>query len=200
MKVVILDYGAGNTQSVVYALKRNGANPIVSNNLEKIKTADAIIFPGVGHAKHAKAELLKNQLWNLIPTLKQPVLGVCLGMQLLANTTEEGLVKGLGIINTEVVKFDEQMVKVPHMGWNEVNFSADNPLFKGLENNAYGYFVHSYYMKNCNETIATASYQKSITAAVQQRNFFGCQFHPEKSGAVGDCILNNFLTLSKAWK
>jgi glutamine amidotransferase len=200
MKVVILDYGAGNTQSVLYALKRCGITPIITNNQALIKTADAVIFPGVGHATQAKAELIKTQLWDLIPTLKQPVLGVCLGMQLLANSTEEGDIAGLGIIDTQVVRFTEELVKVPHMGWNEVELTTENPLFAGIATNEFGYFVHSYYMKNCKQTIATASYQQSITAAVQQHNFFGCQFHPEKSGAFGDQILTNFLTLAASWK
>lgn len=200
MKVVILDYGAGNTQSVLYALKRYGITPVITNDEALIKTADAVIFPGVGHAKQAKDELLKTQLWDLIPKLKQPVLGICLGMQLLANSTEEGNIAGLGIIDTQVVRFTEELGKVPHMGWNEVELLTENPLFAGIASNEFGYFVHSYYMKNCKQTIATASYQQTITAAVQQNNFFGCQFHPEKSGAFGNQILTNFLTLAASWK
>ncbi|MFT5824345.1 MAG: glutamine amidotransferase [Crocinitomix sp.] len=200
MRVAIIDYGAGNTQSVLYALEHLNVHGIITNNREEIQSADKIILPGVGHAKPALAQLKKNKLDELIPTLNQPFLGICLGMQLLCRYIEEGNVNGLNIFETDVYKFkadhieQEKKIKVPHMGWNNLQ-ALSSPLFKDLKEGSYVYFVHSYYAELNKQTIANCQYGKTFAAAMQQENFYGCQFHPEKSGEAGLQLLKNFIEL-----
>jgi len=193
MKLVIINYGAGNIKSIQFAFKRLGVDAVLSNNPEEIITADKIIFPGVGEASSAMAMLKSSGLDTLIPTLKQPVLGICLGMQLLCESTEEGNTKGLGIFKTHVKRFDNT-VKVPQMGWNVISNLKSN-LFNGIKENEYMYLVHSYYAEHCSQTIASTNYGINYTSALQHNNFYGVQFHPEKSSTAGAKILENFLNL-----
>jgi glutamine amidotransferase len=191
MNIVIIDYGAGNIQSIQFALERVGFKGVLSKDWIEIQKADKVIFPGVGEASSAMKKLKESGLDKLIPTLKQPVLGICLGMQLLCNSTEEGNTKGLGIFDVEVVKFSSK-VKVPQMGWNTI-YNLKSPLFEGIKENEFMYLVHSYYAKKSKETIATTNYEVEYSSAVQKNNFYGVQFHPEKSGVFGEQILKNFL-------
>jgi glutamine amidotransferase len=193
MKIVIINYGAGNIQSIMFAIERLGFKAVLSNNPDEIKAADKVIFPGVGEASSAMKMLLESGLDTLIPTLKQPVLGICLGMQLMCNKSEEGNTKGLGIFDVDVIKFTPK-VKVPQMGWNQI-YNLKSPLFEGINENEYMYLVHSFYAPNCTEAIATTDYEVEYASALQKDNFFGTQFHPEKSGDVGEQILANFLKL-----
>jgi glutamine amidotransferase len=193
MKIVIINYGAGNIQSIMFAIERLGYKAVLSNNPEEIKAADKVVFPGVGEASSAMKMLLESGLDTLIPTLKQPVLGICLGMQLMCNETEEGNTKGLGIFNVDVLKFSPK-VKVPQMGWNNI-YNLKSNLFKGINENEYMYLVHSFYAPDCAESIATTNYEVEYASALQKGNFYGTQFHPEKSGDVGEKILGNFLKL-----
>jgi glutamine amidotransferase len=193
MKIVIINYGAGNIQSIMFAIERLGFKAVLSNNPDEIKAADKIIFPGVGEASSAMKMLLESGLDTLIPTLKQPVLGICLGMQLMCNKSEEGNTKGLGIFDVDVIKFTPK-VKVPQMGWNQI-YNLKSPLFEGINENEYMYLVHSFYAPNCPEAIATTDYEVEYASALQKDNFYGTQFHPEKSGDVGEQILANFLKL-----
>ena len=193
MKIVIINYGAGNIQSIMFAIERLGYKAILSNNPDEIKSADKVIFPGVGEASYAMKMLQESGLDTLIPTLKQPVFGICLGMQLMCNSSEEGNTKGLGIFDVDVVKFSSK-VKVPQMGWNNI-YNLKSDLFKGIAENEYMYLVHSFYAPICNETIATTNYELEYSSALENDNFYGTQFHPEKSGDVGERILGNFLKL-----
>ncbi|MDO7171411.1 imidazole glycerol phosphate synthase subunit HisH [Mariniflexile sp. AS56] len=193
MKLVIINYGAGNIKSIQFAFKRLGVDAVLSNNPEEILAADKIIFPGVGEASTAMAMLKETGLDTLIPKLTQPVLGICLGMQLLCEYTEEGNTKGLGVFKTQVKRFDND-VKVPHMGWNVIK-DLKSELFKGIKENEYMYLVHSYYAEHCAETIATTDYSINYASALQHNNFYGVQFHPEKSSFAGEKILENFLKL-----
>ncbi|WP_308991901.1 imidazole glycerol phosphate synthase subunit HisH [Mariniflexile litorale] len=193
MKIVIIDYGAGNIKSIQFAFKRLGMDAVLSNNPEEILAADKIIFPGVGEASTAMVMLKETGLDTLIPKLKQPVLGICLGMQLLCEFTEEGNTKGLGVFKTKVKRFDND-VKVPHMGWNVIK-DLKSGLFKDIKENEYMYLVHSYYAEHCAETIATTDYSINYASALQHKNFYGVQFHPEKSSLAGEQILKNFLKL-----
>nr|WP_315232502.1 imidazole glycerol phosphate synthase subunit HisH [uncultured Flavobacterium sp.] len=193
MKIVIINYGAGNIQSIMFAIERLGFKAVLSNNPDEIKAADKVIFPGVGEASSAMKMLLESGLETLIPTLKQPVLGICLGMQLMCNKSEEGNTKGLGIFDVDVIKFTPK-VKVPQMGWNQI-YNLKSPLFSGINENEYMYLVHSFYAPNCPEAIATTDYEVEYASALQKNNFYGTQFHPEKSGDVGEQILANFLKL-----
>ena len=193
MKIAIIDYGAGNVQSVLFALERLGFEGNVTKDCNTIKTADKVIFPGVGEASSAMKMLQESGLDVLIPTLKQPVLGICLGMQLMCKHSEEGNTKGLGIFNVNVLKFSQE-VKVPQMGWNTI-YNLKTPLFEGIKENEFMYLVHSYYASSCENTIATTNYEKEYSTALQRDNFFGVQFHPEKSGIFGEQILKNFLNL-----
>jgi glutamine amidotransferase len=193
MKIVIINYGAGNIQSIMFAIERLGFKAVLSNNPDEIKAADKVIFPGVGEASSAMKMLLESGLETLIPTLKQPVLGICLGMQLMCNKSEEGNTKGLGIFDVDVIKFTPK-VKVPQMGWNQI-YNLKSPLFEGINENEYMYLVHSFYAPNCPEAIATTDYEVEYASALQKDNFYGTQFHPEKSGDIGEQILGNFLKL-----
>ncbi|MCW1148741.1 imidazole glycerol phosphate synthase subunit HisH [Flavobacterium lacisediminis] len=193
MKIAIIDYGAGNVQSVLFALERLGFVGIVTNDWITIKSADKVIFPGVGEASSAMKMLQESGLDVLIPTLKQPVLGICLGMQLMCKHSEEGNTNGLGIFDVNVVKFSQE-VKVPQMGWNTI-YNLKTPLFKGIKENEFMYLVHSYYASLSENTIATTNYELEYSTALQRENFFGVQFHPEKSGIFGEQILKNFLNL-----
>lgn len=193
MKIVIINYGAGNIQSIMFAIERLGYKAVLSNNPDEIKAADKVIFPGVGEASYAMKMLQESGLDTLIPTLKQPVFGICLGMQLMCNHSEEGDTKGLGIFDVDVVKFTSK-VKVPQMGWNNI-YNLKSDLFKGIAENEYMYLVHSFYAPICAETIATTNYELEYSSALENDNFYGTQFHPEKSGDIGEQILGNFLKL-----
>jgi glutamine amidotransferase len=193
MKIAIIDYGAGNIQSIQFALERLGFEGILTNDVAFIKSADKVIFPGVGEASSAMKKLIESGLDKLIPALKQPVLGICLGMQLMCKSSEEGNTEGLGIFNVDIIKFSNA-VKVPQMGWNTI-YDLKSSLFKGINENEYMYLVHSYYAPKCLEMIATTSYELEYTSALQKDNFYGVQFHPEKSGVIGERILENFLKL-----
>lgn len=193
MKIVIINYGAGNIQSIMFAIERLGFKAVLSNNPEEIQAADKVIFPGVGEASSAMKKLKESGLDSLIPNLKQPVLGICLGMQLMCKSSEEGNTKGLGIFDVDVIKFTPK-VKVPQMGWNQI-YDLKSDLFKGIAENEFMYLVHSFYAPNCDEAIAITDYELEYASALQKNNFYGTQFHPEKSGAVGEKILENFLKL-----
>ena len=193
MKIAIIDYGAGNVQSVLFALERLGFEGIVTNDWNTIKKADKVIFPGVGEASSAMKMLMNSGLDVLIPTLKQPVLGICLGMQLMCKHSEEGNTNGLGIFDVNVVKFSQE-VKVPQMGWNTI-YNLKSPLFTGIKENEFMYLVHSFYAPLSENTIATTNYELEYSTALQRDNFYGVQFHPEKSGVFGEQILKNFLNL-----
>ncbi|RAR46914.1 imidazole glycerol phosphate synthase subunit HisH [Flavobacterium lacus] len=193
MKIAIIDYGAGNIKSIQFALNRLGFEGILTNNPSEIRSAEKVIFPGVGEASSAMKKLKSSGLDELIPTLTQPVLGICLGMQLMCNHTEEGDTKGLGIFDTNIVQFSNR-VKVPHMGWNTI-YNLQSPLFQGINEKEYLYLVHSYYAPLSKNTIANTIYEKEFSSALQLNNFYGVQFHPEKSGMVGEQILKNFLNL-----
>jgi|TARA_R100000479_G_scaffold70100_3_gene33815 glutamine amidotransferase len=193
MNIVIIDYGAGNIKSLQFAIERLGFNAALSSNEEEIKTADKVIFPGVGHADSAMKMLKETGLDKLIPTLKQPVLGICLGMQLLCNSSEEGNTKGLGVFDVDVKRFSNTL-KVPQMGWNTIS-NLQSDLFKGISENEFMYLVHSYYAPICDETVAMTDYDGDYSSALQKDNFYGVQFHPEKSSAAGEKILKNFLTI-----
>ena len=193
MKIVIIDYGAGNIQSIMFAIQRLGYVAVLSHNTEEIKTADKVIFPGVGEASSAMKKLKASGMDTLIPQLEQPVLGICLGMQLMCNYSEEGKTKGLGIFDVNVLKFSNN-VKVPQIGWNVVsNLKTD--LFDKIQEKEYMYTVHSFYVPICMETIATTDYELLYSSALHKNNFYGVQFHPEKSSSAGEQVLKNFLEL-----
>jgi len=194
MKIVIINYGAGNIQSIMFAIERLGFKAVLSNDPDEILAADKVIFPGVGEASSAMFKLRESGLESLIANLKQPVLGICLGMQLMCNSTEEGNTKGLGIFDVDVIKFSNQ-VKVPQMGWNQI-YNLKSDLFADISENEFMYLVHSFYAPNCEEAIATTNYEVEYASALQKNNFYGTQFHPEKSGDVGERILGNFLKLN----
>ncbi len=194
MKVAIIKYSAGNIFSVQLALQRLGIEPMVSNEPQVIKTADSVIFPGVGAAETAMEDLKKSGLADIIPRLRQPFLGICLGLQLLCSHSSENDTAGLSVFDLDVRLFPPEG-KVPHMGWNTIS-ELKGPLFKNIANGNYVYFVHSYYASP-SEKLATAmaNYIVPFSAALQKDNFFAVQFHPEKSGHIGEIILRNFLAL-----
>lgn len=199
MKLVIIKYNAGNIQSVLYALERIGAEAIVTDDESLIKSADKVIFPGVGEASTAMNYLKERGLDNIIKNLTQPVLGICLGMQLMCAYSEENNTTCLGIFDEQVKKFDPDIenqteLKVPQIGWNTI-YDLKTPLFKGLHENSYCYFVHGYYAAKGEHTIATTDYVLPYSSALHRDNFYGVQFHPEKSAAVGEQILKNFIQL-----
>jgi glutamine amidotransferase len=197
--IAIIKYNAGNVQSVQYALQRLGAESVVTDDAAIIRNADKVIFPGVGHAAPAMQYLNERGLDKLITSLQQPVLGICLGLQLMCKHSEEGDTKCLGIFGEDVKLFipssKEENIKVPQIGWNSI-YNYKSVLFNGLADAAYVYAVHSYYAALGNETIATTNYIFPYSAALQKNNFYAVQFHPEKSGTVGATILKNFISIS----
>jgi glutamine amidotransferase len=196
MDTVIIQYNAGNIQSVLYALERIGVTAQVTDDPEKILAADKVIFPGVGEASTAMQYLKERQLDHLIVSLKQPVLGICLGMQLMCAYSEENNTECLGIFNEQVKQFkpDNISIKVPQMGWNTITHLQSN-LFKGLDENSYAYFVHGYYASIGKHTIAQTNYILDYSSALHKDNFYGVQFHPEKSAKAGEQIIQNFLSI-----
>ncbi|HOK50892.1 MAG: imidazole glycerol phosphate synthase subunit HisH [Bacteroidales bacterium] len=191
MKVAIIKYNAGNIRSVEFALKRLGVNCEITDDPERIKAADKVIFPGVGSAGVTMQYLRERKLDRLIRDLTQPVLGICLGQQLMCSYSEEDNTPCIGIFEQRVKKFEPKL-KVPHMGWNAIR-NLKSPLFNPELENQYVYFVHSYYVEVCEHTAATTDYIVPFSAAMHYRNFYATQFHPEKSGSVGETILRNFL-------
>ncbi|ULQ57231.1 imidazole glycerol phosphate synthase subunit HisH [Flavihumibacter rivuli] len=196
MKLAIVKYNAGNIQSVLYALERIGASAIVTDDQEVLRTSDKVIFPGVGEASTAMQYLRERELDKLIVGLKQPVLGICLGMQLMCRHSEENDTECLGIFDEEVKMFrpKDTSLKVPQIGWNNI-YNLKTPLLQGLPENSYCYFVHGFYAALGEHTIATADYVQPYSAGLHKDNFYGLQFHPEKSAAVGERILKNFIEL-----
>jgi glutamine amidotransferase len=218
MNVAIVKYNAGNVYSVVNALRRMGIEPLLTDDAEQLKKADRVLFPGQGHAGEAMEYLKARRLDEVIRDLKQPVFGICVGQQLLCMHSEEGDVDCIGIFNADVKRFQPERHedKVPCMGWNELEVRGEwlevrserlevrdyqvrdyqvSPLLEGLGEKPYVYFVHSYYVPVCEETIATADYILPYSASMHKDNFYTCQFHPEKSGKVGEQILRNFLAI-----
>ncbi|MEM9052987.1 MAG: imidazole glycerol phosphate synthase subunit HisH [Bacteroidota bacterium] len=191
--IAIIDYGAGNVKSVYNALNRLGAESAITSDSSEIRSADKVIFPGVGHAKPAMEKLQESGLDAVIKELNQPVLGICLGMQLMCSHSDEGDVCGLGIFTERVKKFEGD-IRIPHMGWNEL-VGPKGSLFKGIEDRANVYFVHSYFVEMGSQSSAASDYLISFSAAVEEKNFYGVQFHPEKSGEIGSKILSNFLSM-----
>lgn len=196
MELAIIKYNAGNIQSVLYALERIGQPAVVTDDEETIRSAGRVIFPGVGEAGSAMRYLKSRGLDRVIRELKQPVLGICLGMQLLCRHSEEGDTECLGIFEEKVCRFPagKPGFKVPQIGWNTLS-GMKSPLFHGVPKDAYCYFVHAYYAACGADTIATANYAITFSAAMQKANFYGVQFHPEKSAGTGEQILKNFLSL-----
>ncbi len=192
--VAIIKYNSGNVQSVQDALQRIGAESIVTDDEDLIRQADKVIFPGVGHAASAMQHLRANNLDQLIVSLQQPVLGICLGLQLMCTYTEEGNTDCLGIFDTEVKQFASPNLKVPQIGWNTIQ-EYSSILFNGLVNESYVYSVHSYYAALSLDTAAVTDYILPYSAALRKNNFYAVQFHPEKSSAVGETILKNFIQI-----
>jgi len=199
MKIAIIKYNAGNIQSVLYALERIGHAALVTDNADEITKADKVIFPGVGEASTAMSYLKDRNLNKLISSLTQPVLGICLGMQLMCKYSEENDTECLGIFDEDVKKFSPQPpkggLKVPQIGWNSI-YDLKTDLFKNVAENSYCYFVHGFYAAKGEHTIATTNYVQPYSSALHKKNFYGVQFHPEKSAATGEQILKNFLALN----
>ena len=191
--IAIINYGAGNVKSVKFALDRIGVDSILTNNTEEILSADKVIFPGVGEASSAMMELKKYKLDQLIPTLKQPVLGICLGMQLMCDYSEESNTDCMGIFPVKVERFRTEL-KIPQVGWNTIS-NLETDLFKSVEEDSYTYFVHSFYIPENDYSIAETKYDKVFSSAIKKDNFYATQFHPEKSGDIGEQILKNFINL-----
>lgn len=194
MKVVIIKYNAGNIRSVAFALERIGITPIITDDTVEIRSADKVIFPGVGEASSAMKYLSERKLDQVIKSLTQPVLGICLGMQLMCKHSEEGDTNCLDIFKEQVKLFPAKGLKVPQMGWNNI-YNLKTPLFNKVPENAYMYFVHSYYVELGNETIGTTDYGVEYSSALNKNNFYAVQYHPEKSSDVGQLILENFIKL-----
>ena len=194
MNLSIIKYNAGNIQSVMIALERLGVSAVVTDDVEEIKNADRVIFPGVGEASTAMDYLKEKKLDELIRDLKQPVLGICLGMQLLCDHSEENDTECLGIIPVQVKRFSDPQLKIPQMGWNSIH-GLKTPLFKNVEEGSFIYNVHSYYAADSEYSIATCNYGLYYSAAIHKDNFYGVQFHTEKSADTGDRILRNFLSI-----
>ena len=196
MEVAIVKYNAGNIYSVVNALRRLGIDPLLTDDAEQLRKADRVLFPGQGEARGAMDYLKARRLDEVIRDLKQPVFGICVGQQLLCKHSEEGDVDCIGVFDAEVKRFQPQRHedKVPCMGWNVIE-KRDHKLFEGLGEHPYVYFVHSYYVPLCADTAAVADYILPYSAAMHRDNFYACQFHPEKSGKVGEQIIKNFLKL-----
>lgn len=193
MKVALIKYNSGNIHSVSLALQCLGTEPVVSSDPAVIRAADKVIFPGVGEASSAMQFIRANGIADLLPILSQPILGICLGLQLMSRVSEENDTRGLGIFDVAVKKFSPRD-KVPQIGWNTLG-ELHGDLFKNLPDNPYVYFVHSYYAELCENTSAITDYIVPFSAALQKDNFFAVQFHPEKSGVIGEQILRNFLKL-----
>jgi glutamine amidotransferase len=194
MNVAIVKYNAGNTGSVANALRRLTVEPLITDQPNELAAADKVIFPGVGEASSAMRHLRETGLDKLIPSLTQPVLAVCLGMQLLCERSDENDTACLGILPQTVRPFQNDRLKVPQIGWNNIS-QLRSPLFAGIRDDSWVYFVHGYYVEICDETIAVSDYGIAFSAALSIRNFFGVQFHPEKSGDVGERIIKNFLNM-----
>ncbi len=198
MKVVIIKYNAGNVFSVQCALRRIGIEAEITDDADAIRRADKVIFPGVGEASTAMAYLREHGLDSVIRSLRQPVLGICIGMQLMCRSSEEGNTSCLGIFDVDVKRFDNsssQQYKIPHMGWNTLKVGSENNVIDSSCNGKYAYFVHSYYAPINEYTIAECDYITPFSAALHKDNFYATQFHPEKSGSVGEQILKNFIEL-----
>ena len=195
--IAIVDSGGANIASVKFALERLGVRSVLTDDVNIIRSADRVILPGVGTAPVAMQSLASTGLIDCIQTLQQPVLGICLGMQLLFSHSTEGDTALLGLFDATCTAFTPTSLRsVPHMGWNQLVFNQDHPLIAGVDNGAHVYFVHSYFAPLTIQTIAKCSYGHDFTAIVCEKNFMGCQFHPERSGSVGARILQNFLELS----
>lgn len=197
MKVAIIKYNAGNIYSVYCAVTRLGAEAVITDDVEEIKSADKVIFPGVGEARAAMEYLNEKGLSDVIRGLKQPVLGICIGMQLMCKHSEEGDVDCLGIFDVPVVRFQpsDKAMKVPQVGWNQITDHSGNPLYEGVKEGDYVYYVHSYHVPVCPWTIAQTDYVHPYSASLHKDNFWATQFHPEKSGSVGERIIANFLKM-----
>lgn len=195
--VAVIDYNAGNVRSVCFALERLGASPLITADPEVILSADHVIFPGVGEASSAMNELEKRNLVPVLKKVKAPFLGICLGMQLMNDFSEEGNTALLGMTGERVTLFPSgRGYKIPHVGWNTIKPMPECPLFKGIADDTYMYFVHSYYVPLCSEAAAVSEYDGiAFTSALAKDNFYGVQFHPEKSGVQGERLLENFLCL-----
>ncbi len=196
MKVAVVKYNAGNIYSVMHALQRLGVEPVLTDDAEELMSADKVLFPGQGEASNAMSYLRERSLDKVLLNLSQPVLGICIGQQLMCRHSEEGDVDCLGIFDVDVVKFrpNDKNFKVPQMGWNQIT-GLSSPLFKGLSEGDFVYFVHSFYVPVCGYTIATTDYSLPFSAALHRDNYYATQFHPEKSGKVGETIIENFLGL-----
>ena len=194
MKVAVVKYNAGNIQSVMNALRRVGVDPVLTDSPVELRKADRVIFPGQGEASHAMEYLQTHGLDQVIKSLTQPVLGICIGQQLMCEHSEEGNVDCLGIFPAQVLRFHPQKheQKVPHMGWNQLE-NVQDTLLEGINEGAFVYFVHSFYVPTTDYTIATTNHILSFSSAMRKGNFMATQFHPEKSGSVGERILTNFL-------
>ena len=196
MEVAVIKYNAGNVYSVVNALRRLGVEPVLTDDKGRIASADKVVFPGQGEAANAMSYLRRHGLDKVIKNLRQPVLGICIGQQLLCRHSEEGDTDCLGVFDADVFKFKASCHedKIPAMGWNSL-YDLKSPLFKGMPDGEYVYFVHSYYVPVCSFTTAKSDYILPYSAAMQKDNFYATQFHPEKSGSVGEAILHNFLEI-----
>ena len=195
--IAIIDYDTGNLRSVKNALHRLGAEYVVTDSENVIRTADRVLLPGVGEASEAMGKLRDRGLDKIIPSLTQPVLGICIGLQLMCRYSEEGNTDCMGVFECDVRRFDNSGchdIKIPHMGWNTIT-ELKSPLFKGIDDNVFVYYVHSYRPDLCSQTIAVTEHGANFSAALGRDNFFGTQFHPEKSGRMGEIILRNFLTI-----
>lgn len=204
MNVAVVKYNAGNIYSVIHALQRLGVNPILTDNAEELQKADKVLFPGQGEASNAMRYLKEHGLDKIITDLKNPILGICIGQQLMCSHSEEGNTECLGIFDADVLRFQPKKHedKVPHMGWNQLSFAqneelslTESGLFKGFCEGEFVYFVHSFYVPICAHTIATTDYILPFSAVLHKDNFYATQFHPEKSGSVGERIIKNFLEL-----
>jgi len=193
MKIAIIDYGAGNVKSIEFAFRRLGIKTTLTHDKSEILAADKVIFPGVGEASSAMNKLKQTGLNEIIPGLEQPVLGICLGMQLMCNYSEENNTRGLGVFDVDVVRFSDK-VKVPQIGWNTIK-NLKSRLFKDIKENEYMYLVHSYYVPLSGDTIASSNYELDYATGIRKENFYGVQFHPEKSSVAGEQLLKNFIEL-----
>ena len=199
---VIVDTGCANLSSVKFAVERLGFKALITDDLETIKSADKVILPGVGNAKHAMANIVKKDLVATLQQLEQPVLGFCLGMQLMTQSSSESslsdqneIIDCLNVIPTEVLPLEANGLRLPHMGWNTLTTVTDHPVFAGIEPGEYFYFVHSFAAPVSEYTVASCQYGSDFSAAIAHNNFIGCQFHPERSGSAGSKIIKNFLEL-----